>query len=608
MTQIDNINNLFSIRISWDSWDWIQIIGNILSQEIAIAWNNISTIPDYPSEIRAPIGTIEWVSSYTISFWSANIIPPNNKVDILIVLNPAALKANMSFLKKDSLIIINSSTFTEDNLKKANYTSSPLEDWSLKEYIIIAIDMFAIIQESLSWIEISSGQKLKSKNFFVLWYLLAKLWYNLDYTEKWIKEKFVDKVELSEINSISLKEWVRYFREKSNDTIININKKPQKKWKYRILSWNEAIAYWLMSSTKISNKKLFYGSYPITPASEILHTLLKYRSEDIIVFQAEDEIAAIWWAIWASFAGSIWITGTSWPGLSLKTEMLNLAVMTELPLVLINVMRWWPSTGLPTKTEQWDLFQAMFGRNWDSPLVVMAVSNLQDCFEMSLEAVRIATKYMTPVIILSDAYIANSKESFRIPEINELPEIELNQNPALENFYPYSRNPETLGRPWTYPWMKWFEHRIGWLEKDYNTWKISYTWENHEKMTITRKEKISWIAREIPVTIINWDITWDLLVIGWWSTYNSITSATNEAQTKGLKVSSIHLKFINPLPSDLEEIFKWFDKILLPEENSWQLKYILESEFKRNIIPLNKIQWQTLYSEEILEKIRLILK
>lgn len=595
-----NWNKITTLRISWDSWDGIQVIGNILTKTIALTGNNIFTAPDYPSEIRAPIGTLEWVSSFEISFWDENIIPPSNKADIIAIMNPAALKLNEKYLSKNSVLIINSSTFIEDWFTKAWYSENPIVDWKYNWHQTISIDLTEEIKTSLWNFELPEIQKTKCKNFYLLWYILGYLGLEINFAEKFINNKFSTNTIIAKANIKALKDWYNLVWKPQT----NIEKIKSKIWKFKILSGNEIIAYSLITSAKITNKKLYFSGYPITPASDIMHTLAKYRQEDIIIVQAEDEISAIWWAIWWSYAGAIWVTATSWPGFSLKSEAINLTVMTELPLLVIDVQRWWPSTWLPTKTEQSDLLQAMFGRHWESPVVVIAISSNEESFQITQEAIRIAVKYMTPVILLSDSYLANNSSIFKIPELGELERIIVPELPSKNEFAPYLRDEKTLARPWITPWTIWYEHRIWWLEKDNVTWNISYNWENHELMTTLRSEKIMRVQNEIPETKINWAKVWNLLIIWWWSTYSSIMTALNNAVNEWLQVSSIHLTFINPLPRDIENIMKWFKTILVVEENSGQLSFILEWKLWIKTVWLNKIKWQKIFPEEVYNRIK----
>jgi len=596
----ENIDKITTLRISWDSWDGIQVIGNIITKTIALTGNNISTTPDYPSEIRAPIWTLEWVSSFEISFWDEEVIPPSSKANVIAIMNPAALKLNEKYLNKNSILIINSSTFTEDWLKKAWYWENPIINWKYNWHQTVQIDLVSEIRISLWDFELQEAQKMKCKNFYLLGYILCYFGLKVEFAKKFITNKFSTNPIIAEANIKALIGWYNLVEKPENKVL----KSEKKIWKFKILSGNEIVAYSLITSAKLANKRLYFSGYPITPASNIMQTLARYRQEDIIVIQAEDEISAIWWVIWASYAWAIWVTATSWPGFSLKSEALNLTVMTELPLLVIDIQRWWPSTWLPTKTEQSDLLQAMYGRHWESPVVVMAISSNEAGFQITQEAIRIAVKYMTPVILLSDSYLAHNSSIFRIPESSKLNGIIVPELPNKNEFTPYLRNKKTLARPWVAPWAIWYEHRIWWLEKDNITWNISYNWDNHELMTNLRAEKIMRVQDEIPETIINWKKTWDILIIWRWSTYFSIITTTNEAIGEWLKVSSIHLTFINPLPRDIGDIMKWFKTILVVEENSGQLSFILEGKLWIKTVWLNKIKWQKIFPEEIYNRIK----
>lgn len=604
---VNNIRKITTLRISWDSWDGIQVIWNILAKWIAITWNNINTIPDYPAEIRAPIGTIEWVSSFTISYWEWEIIPPSKEIDVIIIMNPASLKINLKYLNKWWLLIINSGAFNEESLEKVWFNSNPFIDWTFDNFEVLAIDIKKELSEILKNIETLEVQKLKSKNFYLLWLIIWLLKIESDEVKKFIDKKFENNLIIKEVNNLALEAWINYSKNIQLKTQLNIAKIEKWIWKYKMLNWNEAMAYSLIASAKSLNKKLYFSWYPITPANNIMHTLMKYKQDDVIVFQAEDEIAAIGWAIWASYAWAIWVTATSWPWFSLKSEAINLAVMTELPLIIIDVQRWWPSTWLPTKTEQSDLLQAIYGRHWESPIVVMAEKDQKDGFECVAEVVKIAIKYMTPVVILSDSYIAHSSSIMKLLDDENIINHTINDLPESENYSPYLRDGLTLARHWASPWEAWYEHTIWWLEKDSGTWKISYNPENHELMTKLRHEKIEWIKREISKTEVNWDDRWDILIIGRWSTYNSITYAVNELRENWINISSVHLRFLNPLPGDLFDIMKNFKKILVVEMNSWQLKTVLSSKYLLQIIWLNKVRWEVIFPDEIIKKIKELL-
>lgn len=600
-------NKITTIRIWWDSWDWIQIIWETLAKTIAIWGNNISTVPDFPAEIRAPIWTLEWVSTFEISFWDKEIIPPSSSARIIVLFNPAALKLNEKYINSQSILIVNTHSFMQDNLLKVGYKTNPLETWEIKYEKLITIDIEAELSKSLDRIDLAEMIKNKSKNFFILWIILNLLWLDRNYTKSFLEKKFSSNPALISLNNQALDSWYEYFQNSYEEKIIIKWNSTIKKWKYKILNWNEIIAYSLISWAKNHQRKLYFSGYPITPASVIMQTLAKYRQEDIIVMQSEDEIAAISWAIWWSYAWAIWVTATSWPWLSLKSEALNLAVMAELPLIVIDVQRAWPSTWLPTKTEQSDLMQAIFGRHWESPIVVMAIDSNDNAFSLTEKAINIAVKYMTPVIILSDSYLANNSSLFEVSNIS-WNAFERKKLPDLESFSPYLREKETLSRPWVIPWISQYEHRIWWLEKDAKTWAISYNWDNHELISKTRKEKIEKVVNDIPATKVYGQEKWDILVISWWSTFTSSINAVEELNNEWFSVWAINLTFLNPLPADIWWIISNYKKLLVAEENLWQLSYIIESRFKIQTEKLNKMKWNKIFPEDIISKIKELTK
>lgn len=592
------------IKFAGDSGDGIQVLGSQFANTNAVTGRDLSTLPDYPAEIRAPAGSLGGVSGFQIAFGDDSVMTPGSKVEILVAMNPAALSVNLKSLEKGSLIIANLDAFTQDACRKAGYERNPLEDGSLSNYRVITVPVNSMLKETLKDLGLQPAWILRCKNFFMLGVIYWIYDLPIENTIKWIESKFAKVPEILEANKKALLAGYNYAENTEIfDSRFQVKKSNREKGRYKNVTGNEAIAYGLIAASKKLKRKLFYGSYPITPASEILQTLARYTADDLIVFQAEDEIAAICSAIGASFASALAATGTSGPGLSLKAEALGLAVMTELPLVVIDVQRGGPSTGLPTKTEQSDLLDAMFGRHGDCPLVVMAASSPADCFHTVYEASRIAVKYMTPVIVLSSAYIANGSEPFRIPSDNELKEFELMQLPDPKNFQPYLRDEKTLSRPWAYAGLKNYEHRLGGLEKSGDTGHISYDPDNHQKMTDMRREKIKRVANEIPTTLIKGDESGDMLVLSWGCVYGAATTAVEQARKKGLKVSSIHTRFINPLPTDLGEKLKRFKKVLIPEENDGQFARIIRSEFLIKPLSLNKNKGQPLFHEEILKAI-----
>ncbi|PIU18055.1 MAG: 2-oxoglutarate ferredoxin oxidoreductase subunit alpha, partial [Elusimicrobia bacterium CG08_land_8_20_14_0_20_59_10] len=560
-------------------------------------------------EIRAPAGTLAGVSGFQISFGDESVLTPGNKPGVLMAMNPAALAVNLKNLEKGSVIVTNSDAFTPAALEKAGYASNPLEDGALSNYRVIGVPVNALTEGALKDSGLTKAQILKCKNFYLLGLLYWMYGLPMETTREWIKIKFKKAPELAAANIKVLTAGHDYAEATEIfDARFQLKKSPVAPGKYRNLTGNEAAAYALITAAKLLKKKLFYGSYPITPASEILQTLSKHRANDVVVFQAEDEIAAICSSIGASFTGELAATGTSGPGFSLKTEALGLAVIAELPLVVVNVQRGGPSTGLPTKTEQSDLLQAVYGRHGECPLVVLAARSPADCFSTTLEAARIAVKYMTPVIVLSNSYLSSGSEPFRIPRLSELPKFHTAPLPAAEDFKPFMRDPDTLARPWTWPGLAGYEYRVGGLEKADITGAVSYDPENHERMTKLRAEKVARVVKEIPPTKIHGPAEGDLLVVGWGSTYGAIKTAVNEARKAGLSVSSIHVRHIFPMPPDLGPIMRRFRKVLVPEENSGQLRLLLRSAHMLEPLGLNKVQGQPLNSDEVLAKINEILR
>ena len=606
-----NVNQLNSVtvRFAGDSGDGIQLVGTQFANATAIAGNDLSTLPDFPAEIRAPAGSLAGVSGFQISFGDESVLTPGNKPGVLMAMNPAALAVNLKNLDKGSIIITNSDAFTPAALEKAGYASNPLEDGTLANYRVIGVPVNALTEGALKDSGLTTAQILKCKNFYLLGLLYWMYGLPLETTRAWIKTKCKKAPELAAANIKVLMAGFDYAETTEIfDARFQLKKGPVTPGKYRNVTGNEAVAYALITAAKLLKKKLFCGSYPITPASEILQTLSKHRANDVVVFQAEDEIAAICSSIGAAFAGSLAATGTSGPGLSLKAEALGLAVIAELPLVVINVQRGGPSTGLPTKTEQSDLLQAVYGRHGECPLVVLAATSPSDCFTTTLEAARIAVKYMTPVIVLSNSYLSSGSEPFRIPKLSELPKFQMSPLPAPEDFKPFMRDPDTLARPWTWPGLAGYEYRAGGLEKQDVTGAVSYDPENHERMTKLRAEKVARVAKEIPPTKIYGQSEGDLLVVGWGSTYGAITTAVNAARKAGLSVSSIHIKHIFPMPPDLGTIMRRFRRVLVPEENSGQLRLLLRSAHMLEPLGLNKVQGQPINSDEVLAKIQEILR
>jgi len=601
-------HEVICIRFTGDSGDGMQLTGDRLAKLSAIMGNDVLTLADFPAEIRAPAGSLHGISGYQMTIGSNNVFTSGDAVDILIAMNPAALKTNLKFVKKGGTLILNKSSFTTRNLEKAKYTQNPLDDNSLESYRIIAIEITKLTRESLKDSSLGMKNKDRCKNFFALGVVCWLLSRNIDSTIKWISEKFKNKELIIEANQTTLKSGYNFgYSNQLFSLNIPIKKNINKSGKYRYINGNSAIALSLVCASYKSNRKLFLGSYPITPATDILHELSNLKQFNVTTYQAEDEIAAIGSSIGAAFAGSLAVTTTSGPGLALKSELINLAVMTELPLVIINVQRAGPSTGLPTKTEQSDLLQSLWGRNGESPIVVLAPSSPSDCFDVTYEASRIACKYMTPVIVLSDGYLANGSESWKIPKLDELSEIITPPTPKLsdgEQFLPNKRFSSTLSRAWVSPGNKGFEHRIGGLESD-EAGRVSYDGIYHQKMVDIRQDKINGIAREIKPLKIFGSAKGKILILGWGSTFGAIRQAVKNINSD--LVSHCHLRFINPLPIDLKSILFSFKKILIPENNLGQLAIKIKSEHTVEIESFPKVQGSPFLVSEIELKIRSLL-
>jgi len=597
-----------TIRFAGDSGDGMQLVGGELANTSALIGNDIGVLPDFPAEIRAPIGTLPGVSGYQLHISSRDIHTPGEEYDALIAMNPAALKTNIENLKPNGILIVNSDSFGDRNLQLARYEENPLENGSLDKYQLFLVDMTVATRNALRDLQLSAKVADRCKNFFALGMVFWLYNRTTDHAIGLIKEKFAKRPELVEANLLALKAGQSYC-EMTEQFATSYEVKPAKlpSGKYRNLTGNTAIALGLIAASKKCGLPLFLGSYPITPASDILHELSKYKHFGVRTFQAEDEIAAVCSSIGASFAGALAVTTTSGPGVALKGEALGLAVITELPLVICNIQRGGPSTGLPTKTEQADLLQALYGRNGEAPMPVIAASRPSDCFETVYEACRIAIKHMTPVMLLSDGYLANGAEPWPIPKIAELPEIPVTFAKNPESFAAYLRNEDTLARPWATPGTPGLEHRIGGLEKEAVTGNVSYDPRNHEYMTRMRAEKVEKIADDLPPTEVHGSQKGSLLLVGWGSTYGAIRTAVEHKQEAGKSVSRIHIRHLNPLPNDLADIFSRFDKILIPEINSGQLIHVIRDKYLVNAIPFNKVQGLPFFSSEIEAKIDEIL-
>ncbi len=592
-----------TIRFAGDSGDGMQLTGTQFSDNTAWVGNDLNTLPDYPAEIRAPAGTIYGVSGFQLHFSSDDIHTPGDQPDVLVAMNPAALKKNLPELKPGGIIILNIDAFDSKNLSLANYTSNPVEDGSLKGYQVFQVPITSMTSRALEGIKLTPKEVARTKNFFALGLMYWLFNRPLDTTLNWIKQKFAKRPEYIEANEKALKAGFDF----GDNTEIFTSRYAVSPAKlpagiYRNISGNEATALGFLTASVKSGLPLFLGSYPITPASEILQYLSEYKHFGVKTFQAEDEIAGITTAIGAAFAGNLAITSTSGPGLSLKSEAIGLAVMTELPIVIIDVQRGGPSTGLPTKTEQADLLQAAFGRNGESPVCVVAARTPSHCFDMAIEASRIALKYMTPVILLTDGYIANGSEPWKLPDMENLPDLKVNFVTQKEGYYPYVRN-ENLARPWAIPGTPNLEHRIGGLEKSNIYGNVSYDPENHHEMVTIRRQKIDNIRNDIPDLEIEGDINAELLVVGWGGTYGSIKEAVTKARNDGYKVAQIHFSYICPFPKNTGEVLSKYKKILVPEINLGQLAYMLRSEFLIEVIQYNLVRGLPLRVSGILDKI-----
>lgn len=605
-----SVTSSVTVRFAGDSGDGMQLTGDQFTDTTAIMGNDFATLPEYPAEIRAPAGTLPGVSSFQIQFSDSIIFTPGDHADVLVAMNPAALKVNLRNIKKGGLIIANENAFVEGNLAKANWKTNPLLDDTLKDFQVLKVELSELTRNALKELPLKPSEVDRSKNFFALGMMFWLYDRSLDYTIDWIKAKFSKRPEIVEGNITALKAGYNFADITERLPIqFHVKESAQEPGIYRKISGNEATAIGLVAAAHLAGKTLFYGSYPITPASSILQELSKYKNFGVKTFQAEDEIAAIGSAIGASFGGELGVTGTSGPGMCLKAEALNLAVMTELPLVVVDAQRGGPSTGMPTKPEQTDLLQAMYGRNGESPVAVLAAKTPSDCFYMAIEAVRLAVKYMTPVILLSDGYLAEAAEPWKLPEMNKLPKIEITHPKAgKEPFLPYSRDPETLARPWAKVGTPGLEHRIGGLAKADLTGNVSYDSENNQKMIQLRAEKIRRIANDIPEAEIRGPESGKLLILSWGSTYGGVFQAVSEFESKGIKLSHVHLNYLNPFPKNLGALLGRFEKILVPELNMGQLIFLLRNQFPGiNAVGLNKVQGQTFKISEIVDKIKELL-
>jgi 2-oxoglutarate ferredoxin oxidoreductase subunit alpha len=592
------------VRFAGDSGDGMQTVGERFTDSSAFAGNDIATLPDFPAEIRAPAGTLAGVSGFQLQFGSRKILTPGDEPDALVAMNPAALKSNIDDLPEGGMLVVNIDSFKKMNLAKAGYETSPLDDENFrKKYHLVELDLTSLTKEALKESPLKPSDKARCKNFFALGFMYYVYGRPLEPTLKFFSDKWGKKLpELADANSTALRAGFNL-----GDTMetarnrYQVSKAPVQAGVYRKISGNEALVYGLVAGAKQANRELLYAGYPITPASPILEGLSALKKFGVKTLQAEDEIAAMGMAIGASFAGDLSVVATSGPGMCLKSEFIGLASITELPVVIVDVQRGGPSTGLPTKTEQSDLLQSLYARHGDCPLPVLAAHSPSDCFDCAIEASRIALTYMTPVILLSDLYVANGAEPWKIPNVSELPAIDTKFADPNEELIVYKRDAETLARTQAIPGQAGLEHRIGGLEKSEDG-GVSYDPENHEKMSQLRADKINGIAKSYNPIAVQGEKEGDLLVIGWGGTYGAIFSATKALQDEGFSVSSIHLRHLNPLPNDLETLLSSFKKVIVPELNLGQLSTILKAKYVRDIISFNKLQGKPFKVVELREE------
>ena len=594
--QLDRV----TIRFAGDSGDGMQLTGTQFTRGAALFGNDISTFPDYPAEIRAPAGSLPGVSGFQLSFSSSDIHTPGDAPDVLVAMNPAALKANLGELPHGGAIVVNEDAFTSGNLQKVGYAANPLADGSLSAWHVFSVPISTLNARALEGLGLTNKQVDLTKNFFALGLMFWLYERSMDSTLAWIEEKFSKRPEIAEGNRRALRAGYN-FGETTEIFHERYLVPPAKlaPGTYRNITGNEATALGMVAASQLANRPLFYGSYPITPASDILHQLAGYKNFGVKTFQAEDEIAAVGAAIGASYGGALGLTASSGPGIALKSEAMGLAVMVELPLVVVDVQRAGPSTGMPTKTEQGDLLQVLFGRNSDSPMVVLAPATPAECFDMAIEAWRLALKYMTPVAYLSDAFLANGAEPWPIPRLEDLPAIAVPNRTEKDGFFPYLRDPKTLARPWAVPGTPGLQHRIGGLEKADVIGNVSYDPENHHRMHELRQAKIAGIAGDIPPLEVFGPDEGELLIVGWGSTYGAIRSAVERLQARGASVAHAHLRHLNPLPLNTGDVLRAYRRVLVPEVNMGQLLMVLRARYLVDAIGYNRVRGKPFRIAEI---------
>ncbi len=601
------------IRFAGDSGDGMQLTGTQFTNTSAVLGNDVSTMPDFPAEIRAPAGTLAGVSGFQVHFSREDILTPGDAPEVLVAMNPAALKATLPELVSGGTVIVNSDAFTRNNLKKADYEANPLEDDSLQGYQVIQVPLTSMNREALKEIEgLTNKEKDRSQNFFALGIAFWMFDRPLETTLEWLKKKFSKRPNVVKANSIALQAGFNF-----GDTTQTFQQRYRiqpavlPSGTYRKITGNEAVALGLVTAAQKMGKPLFYGTYPITPASDILHALAALRQFDVRTFQAEDEIAAMGSIVGAAFGGALAVTGTSGPGIALKSEAMGLAIVLELPMIIINVQRGGPSTGLPTKTEQSDLLQAMFGRNGESPMAILAPQSPADCFDIAYEAARLAIRSTSPVMILSEGFLANSSEPWLIPDADTIPMIEVQHPQGVTNgdgpFLPYKRDPETLARPWAIPGTRGLEHRLGGLSKAPLTGNVSYDPAHNETMNRDRGEKVARLANVIPEQEVYGPDIGDLLVVSWGGTYGAVRMAVRQAQLQGQAVAHAHVRYLNPLPNNFRQILSQYKRVLVPELNSGQFAFLLRGRFGMNILSYPKMHARPFKISEVRAKIEEIL-
>lgn len=601
------------IRFAGDSGDGMQVAGGRFTDASALFGNDLATLPSFPAEIRAPAGTLPGVSSFQVQIADFDILTAGDAPDCLVAMNPAALMKNLKDLRQGGTLLINTDAFEDRNLDKAGYKSNPLEDGSLDAYRTIKVPMDKLTKEAVKDTGVSGRSVLRSKNFFALG-LLAWLFHRpTEPTIEWAEKKFAKSPEVVAANVAAFKAGYNFgFTTEATKNTFEIKPAALRPGTYTNVNGNTALAWGLIAASQLSGLPLFYGTYPITPASDVLHELSRHKNFGVRTFQAEDEIAGVGATIGAAFAGNLAVTGSSGPGIALKSEAISLAFMTELPMIVINVQRGGPSTGLPTKPEQSDLLFSLYGRHGESPVPVISASSPSDAFEVAIEAARIAIKYMTPVLLLSDNYVANGSEPWLLPDVSTLEEIPVTfaeyPNGPDGTFLPYMRDVETFARPWAKPGTPGLEHRIGGLEKEAISGNVSYEPSNHQLMTDSRAWKVANIANDYPETEVNGDKDADILVLGWGSTFGSIRAAARRARLEGKKVATAHLRYLNPLPNDLGDVLRSYDKVLIPELNTGQLLKVIRAEYLLDVTGLNKVAGEPFKVSEITDKIMEMIK